>query len=89
MPLPRRFSPCYTKGNNTAGKYRYPNARNVMAIYYTNSNYISPQKMPYDYEYCRATTTCQPLDTPDEPKPWTSSNEVISGQPYEEMWNDT
>jgi hypothetical protein len=43
MPLTTRFSPCYTKGNNTAGKYLYLNARNMMGAYYTNNSYISLQ----------------------------------------------
>jgi hypothetical protein len=72
------------KGNNTTRKSLYPNARNAIATYYTNSDYISLQKMPYDYGYCRATTTSQWLDTLDEPKPLTSSNDIISGQPCEE-----
>jgi hypothetical protein len=89
MPLLRRFSPYYTKGNNTAGKYLYLNARKVMAIYYTNNDYISPWMMPYDYRYSRATMSSQPLDTMDEPKPSTSSNGGISGQPCEKILNHT
>jgi hypothetical protein len=76
------------KGNNTAGKYLYPSTRNGMAAYYTNNDYISLQKMPYDYEYSRATMTSQPLDTLDDPKPLTLSNNGISGQPYEKMLNN-
>jgi hypothetical protein len=88
MPLPRRFSPCYIKGNNTARKYLYLHARNVIAAYYTNSDYISPLRMPYDYGYSRATMTSQPLDSLDEPKHSTLSNDGISGQSCEETLND-
>jgi hypothetical protein len=76
------------KGNNTARKYLYLNAGNVIAVYYTNNNYISPQRMPYDYGYCRATMTSQPLDTLDELKHLTSSNNGISGQPCAKTLNN-
>jgi hypothetical protein len=72
MPLPRRFSPCYKKGNNTARKYLYPNARNAMATYYTNNDNTSLQKISYNYGYSRDTTMSQLLDTLDKPKPLTS-----------------
>jgi hypothetical protein len=75
-------------GNNTAGKYLYPHARNVIAAYYTNNDYISLQRIPYNYGYSRATMTSQPLDTLGEPKPLTSSNAGISGQPCEKTVND-
>jgi hypothetical protein len=78
MPWPRRSSPCYIKGNNTARKYVYLNARNIMAAYYTNNDYISLQRMPYGYGYYRATMTSQLLDTLDDPKPLTSSSDGIS-----------
>jgi hypothetical protein len=89
MPLPIRFSPCFKQGNNTAGKYLYLNARNVIATYYTNNDYKSLQRTAYDYRYSRATMTPQPLDTLDESKPSTSSNNGISGQPCEKTLNDT
>jgi hypothetical protein len=88
MPLPRRSSPYYMKGNNTAGKYLYLSTRNAMVAYYTNNDYISLWRVPYDYEYSRATMTSQPLDTLDEPKPLTLSNDGISGQPCEKILND-
>jgi hypothetical protein len=88
MPLPRRFSPRYKKENNTARKYLYPNARNTMATYYTNNNYTSPQRTPYHYGYSRATMTSQLLDTLDKPKPSTSSNNGISGQPSKKTLNN-
>jgi hypothetical protein len=78
MPLQRRFSPCYEKGNNTAGKYLYPNARNVMATYYTNKDYTSLLRTPYNYRYSRATIISQILDTVDEPKPSTLLNSSTS-----------
>jgi hypothetical protein len=77
------------KGNNTAGKYVYWNAGNVMGIYYTNNEYISPWRMLYDYGYSRATATSHLQDTLDEPKPYTSSHDGISCQPYEKTFNDT
>jgi hypothetical protein len=76
------------KGNNTVERYPYPNARNMMATYTINNDYISLLIMPYDYRYSKATMTSQPLDTPDERKPSTSSDNAISGQPYEKIWND-
>jgi hypothetical protein len=75
-------------GNNTAGTYLYLSTRNVMVAYYTNNNYISLQRMPYDYEYSRATMISQLLDTLDRLKPLTLSNDGISGQLCEKMLND-
>jgi hypothetical protein len=59
-----------------------------MAAYTFNNDYTSPPMMPYDYGYSKATMTSRPLDTLDGRKPLTSSDNVISGQPYEKMWND-
>jgi hypothetical protein len=89
MPSPRTFSPYYKKGYNTAGKYRYPNVRHAMAAYYTNKDYEFPYKIPYDYGYSRATTTCQPLGILDQPKPSTLSNSGMSSQLCKMILNDT
>jgi hypothetical protein len=89
MPLPRRFSASYKKENNTTGKYLYPNASNALAAYDANSDYTSLQRIPYDYGYSRATMPSWPLDPLDEPKPSTSSNNGISGQPCENTLNNT
>jgi hypothetical protein len=59
-----------------------------MATYSINNDYTSLPMMPYDYGYSKATTMSRPLDTLDERKPSTCSDDVISGQPYEKMWND-
>jgi hypothetical protein len=60
-----------------------------MAAYYTNNDYMSPQRTPYDYTYSRATMTSSLLDTIDKLKPSTLSTDIISGQACEKMLTDT
>jgi hypothetical protein len=60
-----------------------------MATFYTNKNYESPYKIPYDYGYSRATTTSQPLGILGKPKPSTSSNSGRGSQLCKMILNDT
>jgi hypothetical protein len=52
-----------------------------MAAYCANNDCTYLEKMPYDYEYSRATMTSQRPDILGQPKPLTASNQDTSNPP--------